>query len=543
MSTDLQGLAARGSAGIDVGTIMALTSAKEPMLRTPGVFRPGDDLYYTKENSMVQLPETRVKTGTDEISAQNKYWGSQSSFILPADKFVYGPIFAEFVLPEGTVENYNNVSETNICGVPAGWGFNCIESIEYTLGRTSSTSVSLSGYSNYMAAMLFSPNQETRNIIMASAGKTFIPNPTLYLNTSWGVYQRSRNSRSAIVPIHLPFSVIKQKIPFDTSTLDTPIKVTIRTKKKVDWWFGNAQNVIGRQFEEFNLIYKSMELSNKSIGLGELVKKNSLGRWLGYPYQLHTEDEITKKVALKNPSNSAKPNTYSVDLKNFINGDLTAIAIMFIRDIDHGTSLDPSRLVFERGNTTNAVTWGATNQLRKQSCYGIPVQNLKIYLNNNRLAVYNLENANEMFNTAIYDGGFMGTNTPMLKNVINSTKLGSATNKALTAADIVFGKDTVAPRSHVYCHFFTPKNPLEDEGEMQNVLRFPQNQMKLEFTIPQELGIGTSNLSSAGYGTYKMRFPANVPANSTNEETLHIKVFQLYNGVWTVEGGATKLYT
>lgn len=114
--TDLLGQnGTSGSSGAGDAAIRSIVGNKDPILQSVGRLTQGSRLYYTLDNSSVDLPEIRQRQGNARISATgNSAFGSRATFVINNTSFIQN-VWLRLRLPAPSA------SFTDV-GFAEGWG-------------------------------------------------------------------------------------------------------------------------------------------------------------------------------------------------------------------------------------------------------------------------------------------------------------------------------------------------------------------------------------------------------------------------------------
>lgn len=500
--TDLQGQLGQGASGGSGAGDMALRAMvgnKDPILQSVGMLTPGSRLYYTLKNSTVDLPEVKERLGDSIISPASRRFGSTQTYTISNNSFVQN-IWLQLRLPDAGGANWGG--SFNPVGVNEGWGYSCIESIQYNLGNSSIPNITLSGYGNFMLMAATSPDDNVTQAMIERGGNAW----AVYNN---GSYSNTPEEREATVFLRLPNTSMTQAIPIDTTVLNNTWTITVKFRPLEDWWWGYTASCLNPNFEVADMVLRQFTLSNPAQGLRNAVRFNA-SDFITLPFQSHTEYEQSVKVVQSDfntsPTSVAQA---SVNIQNFVSADLTVMYVMFIRDIDHHNNIDLSTYTT---NNMAAPKWGTADK-RKALCIGSPVRDFELVLNGQTIVYYPGDSMEAM-------------NQPMHKGVKGITiqaidAFPSAGERAQFVEDENYSRYT----SVIYKIMLAQENPFQPEGlRLQNTPRYTNMSMTLRFRPSGWIGDGDVY-------TYDMTRPEFV-ASGTAEETYHVKILQCYNSVF-----------
>jgi len=92
-----------------------------------GRLTEGSGLYYSLDNSSVDVPEIQQRQGNARISANSMIFGGRSNYVINNVSFLQN-VWLHLRLPR-CVAGFTGLSFAE------GWGYNCIRKISYTLGN------------------------------------------------------------------------------------------------------------------------------------------------------------------------------------------------------------------------------------------------------------------------------------------------------------------------------------------------------------------------------------------------------------------------
>lgn len=108
-----------GQSNAGDAAIRAIVGNKDPILQSVGRLTQGSRLYYTLDNSSVDLPEIRQRQGNARIPATgSKAFGSRATFVINNVSFLQN-IWLRLRLPKATADN---PAFTDV-GFSEGWGY------------------------------------------------------------------------------------------------------------------------------------------------------------------------------------------------------------------------------------------------------------------------------------------------------------------------------------------------------------------------------------------------------------------------------------
>ena len=198
-----------------------------------------------------------------------------------------------------------------------GWGYGSIRSINYLWGSSNVSQVQMSGQSVFQTVMQQCENAEKRSELLRLAGDVVL---------TAGVVPKA----DLLIP--LPWSTacsLMDKKPFDTNILNDPITIQIQ--------FNDARKIYGGDgvpptaFSIAEAILKQGEFTNKALSLRNSLMANP-SLMSAYPF-IHHQSFSPGKFTVVDPAN-----TVNIVLQSFINADLLAITIGVINDLSQNPS-------------------------------------------------------------------------------------------------------------------------------------------------------------------------------------------------------------
>ncbi len=195
--TDLLGVSGVGGSEVaGSAAVRAIVGNKDPILQSVGRLTEGSRLYYSLDNSSVDMPEIRQRQGNARISANTRIFGGRSNYVINNVSFLQN-IWLHLRLPQGQ-------ATFNGWAFSEGWGYNCIRKISYTLGNSSVSNLDKTGISNFMYAMSQGKNNEVQQNLLTAGGGYYVA------ETGANAGLQTASAREAMVFIRLPWCGTKQ---------------------------------------------------------------------------------------------------------------------------------------------------------------------------------------------------------------------------------------------------------------------------------------------------------------------------------------------
>ena len=208
----------------------AVLSTKRSILSALGTRY--NDLYYSAADSSVSLVECTFGY-QNVISLGSIQLGSTSQVNIPIDQFIQEVVlhvrlsFAGY--PQGTDPILYVPPDT---AVEQGYGYSLLNYINYTFGASSTTAITLTGPSMWMAVAAQCDMAEKRNKLWSLAGPVILGS-----NTSVAT---GPDALDAYITIPLPFSTACDKLPIDSTLLSNNIVLTFA--------FNQASSILPKGF-------------------------------------------------------------------------------------------------------------------------------------------------------------------------------------------------------------------------------------------------------------------------------------------------------
>lgn len=287
---------------------------KPALLNSPGVKL--HDVYYSSVNSTVEAAEVTYNVGRLTLTLPGLNFGSSGQVLIPNSSLL-GGIFLHLAMDLGGAANVTT---------PRGWGYAAIASINYQLGSSNANQQQLSGQSVLQLIDQQAGSEEKMSEILRLGGQEYL--------TPQGVVE-------ADLFLPFPWSTAcgkSQKLPFDTSMLNSPIYLTVN--------FNPANSFIGgsgvkpNAFTDGKIVCRQGDFFNKDMSLGPLIKRMPELIY-GYPF-IHHQSLVTQQLS----GTAGVP--ISVPLQSILNADLIGLSFGVLLTSDYSPS---------GGNTPNPFNY------------------------------------------------------------------------------------------------------------------------------------------------------------------------------------------
>ena len=223
-----------------------LLTNKKPLLDSLGTSY--NMAYYSQMNSENMLVE-QTFNWSQRFSLPGASFGDSSSILIPINQFL-GEMFLYVRLP-------NLVANQQLC---PGWLFAAIESINYQLGASGTTAVTLSGDSIWQCVAAEIDNEPRRSEVFRLAGLGL-----LTPNTSPSPGFQDIPKVEAMIPIPTCFSTMCERIALDTTLMTNNIQVTVAFKTS-DAIYSNI-GVRPTEFLTAQIVLRQGKLSDQAMSL------------------------------------------------------------------------------------------------------------------------------------------------------------------------------------------------------------------------------------------------------------------------------------
>ncbi len=292
--------------------------SKRSILSNPGT-KIDNTLYYSALNTTVQVSEITWTSGRFSQSLQSLNFGSTSTITIPNGSFLQN-VMLHLELPPLPA----NIS------IGRGWGFQCINSINFLLGSSNVPQISLSGQSLFQIIMAQCETTSKRNEVLALAGQE------LLTSTFPDIQPPITVNSAADLVIPLPFSGMAGKdhqLPFDTSLLQNPITIQINFNPGSTWIRGAAASGI-TAFAGASAQCRLGDMLNRDQGLKRIMQQDS-DLILGYPFMHYQAFQQGFTGVPLNPLVAGFNSTFvTINMLGFINADLCGIIFGCVKNSD-----------------------------------------------------------------------------------------------------------------------------------------------------------------------------------------------------------------
>lgn len=217
-----------------------------------------NDLYYHGLNSSASLVECTYSMGKYSTTLSSDGFGSTSNVQIPNQSFL-GECYLELVIED---------LKADVC-LSRGWGYAIIQEISYLIGSSNTSTITLPGESCFTAVMAQCSDAEKRSEVFNLAGQAQLGPIPLVTNgpTLGNVFNK------AYVLLPLPWSVMCDKIDFDTSLLSNNIIITIKFKQGSSIFGGSGVRPLKFQSAP-TITFRQGDLSNTNLSLKHTMMQN-----------------------------------------------------------------------------------------------------------------------------------------------------------------------------------------------------------------------------------------------------------------------------
>ena len=305
--------------------IMGYLASKRTSLSAPGTML--NSLYYDNYSSSVEAVECTFNTGRYINSLSSPTFGGSSTVILANNDFV-GEVYLHLELPNifGPTPSDPTAAQQTLS---RGWGYGCIASIQYLVGNSSSSQVSLNGQSMWAKIAMQCDTAERRSEFFRLGGEEYLA-PIMRVNASTGLLERDPDAViSADILLPMPWSSATGsngagKKAFDSSILSNPITITVA--------FDKAQSIYGgstlpypfpRNLNAASMIFRQGELRYKNMSLEGELKMNP-DKSLFYP-------DIFCSYVTPPVFQGSQTQPISLPIVGILNGDLLSMTVAVVR--------------------------------------------------------------------------------------------------------------------------------------------------------------------------------------------------------------------
>ncbi len=523
--TDISGYRAdHGSLGQDQGLseqLKRILTNKGPLLGAPGTVIE-NDLYYDVASSVVHPVEIQATFAKDRIACNNNVMGASPSVYIPSVYFA-GTVFWLPVLPN-VIWPTPAGTDADAFEAPEAWGYNCLESILVYMGASNIAQISISGKTNFMAALATCETDEKKKALLVGGGRYLRPGDpnsvlaaakagnSLFSSRNSGSYYAAidpaaaynENLRQAVVALRLPWTsmaVLEKKLSLDTRLSTQPIQITLNTKSRNQcFYIGSTLSAsFPSTWTSSTVQMWQEELSDKSLSVrNELLAMPQFN--VSYPFQYMQSIPFN----VLGPDNGTTAQPFTMNLTSLINADLTTMLFMVCWE-GSGKSLSRS----EPGG---------------QFCpmYGEFLTNMLLLLNGQPFFRFDADS---------YEFVSLAKQISDITYPINMPLSNASTNPKSPTGNLQMGgvEAAITMRNlpgHIYELNFSRLRSLIGESHLQNTGRFTNQTFQLQFNINRDIGY----------------LPTVAAADKTGY-VLHM--CYCYNGVYLCggDGGTTKLIT
>lgn len=305
--------------------MLGYLSAKRTSLSAPGTML--NSLYYDTAQASVEAVECTFNTGRYINSLSSPTFGGTSTVILANNDFV-GEVYLHLELDNiyGPTPSDPTAKQQTLS---RGWGYGCIASIQYLIGNSSSSQVSLSGPALWAKIAMQCDTAERRSEFFRLGGDEYLT-PVMRNNATTGIPERDPDAViSADILLPMPWSSATGsngcgKKAFDTSLLSNPITITVQFDKNTSIFGGSISPYpFPRALRSASMIFRQGELRYKNMSLEGELKMNP-DKSLFYPDIFCTYQ--TPAVFQGN-----RVNPVSIPLLGILNGDLLSLTVQVVR--------------------------------------------------------------------------------------------------------------------------------------------------------------------------------------------------------------------
>ena len=278
----------------DPSAQMLAVSDKRVHLNHPGSVVT--NIYYTKNNVTMQESQVTFEIGRYSQSLNSLNFGSQSTVVIPRDALLRN-CYLHFVLPPVVADQT----------LPRGYGYSLIDYVNYSLGSSNSSFVTINGQANLQAVMCEAGSSDKRNELLRLGGQQYV-NPTT-------------GNVEADVILSLPFSQAGCcKYPIDTNLLSSNITIQIKLVEANKIYGGSGAKPTSLLSAE--LICAQGHMANKALSLKTFLSMYPEERYI-YPF-VHKQSEVYDITATAGTQ-------VNQNLLSFLNADLLAISFVLVK--------------------------------------------------------------------------------------------------------------------------------------------------------------------------------------------------------------------
>lgn len=408
-------------------------ASKRTSLSNPGFLL--NSLYYSKYQSTVEAVECTFNTGRYVNSLSSPTFGGTSTVILANNDFV-GEVYLHLELP--------NIYPGQT--LSRGWGYGCIATIQYLVGNSSSSQVSLNGQSMWAKIAMQCDTAERRSEFFRLGGEEYL-SPIMRNNPTTGIPERDPDAViSADILLPMPWSSATGsngcgKKAFDTSLLSNPITITVAFDKNTAVFGGSTSpNPFPRVLAAAQMIFRQGELRNRAMSLEGEIKMNP-EMSLFYP-------DIFCTYQTPAVFQGSRTQPVSIPLLGILNGDLLAITVGVVR-----TSLLESQPLTSPANVNSAP---------------------------NKFQYDNIQDVRLLFNGQVM---FNAPRSSWKLFTAHSTPGAQFFHNSLITAGVTPGTFTSVPQDSYLLHIdFSQFRSTSFENHFANTWRIGNNTLTLQFT-------------------------------------------------------------
>ncbi len=303
----------------------AYLTNKHVLLNSTGT-KLGDN-YYNKYNSSASLVETTYVMGRYIQSLSSPIFGSTSTINIPNGSFL-GETYLHLELPQFPVVNTTpgaGYFPNGTWVLPRGWGYACIQQIQFLVGSSNAPTITISGESLLQIALAQCSTSEKRSQMINLAGQA--QNARQIPTTNEGAGLPLKVTADVLIP--LPWSTMCDKLDIDTSLLSNNITINITFKQRSAFMGGlgiTAASALDNtpfptSFSVAQMTFRQGDLANPALSLKRLMVENPS---MIYPYPMMHFQTFTRSFVGADYNAASKA---QISLQSFINSDL--IGIMF----------------------------------------------------------------------------------------------------------------------------------------------------------------------------------------------------------------------
>jgi hypothetical protein len=294
----------------------SILSNKRVALSNPGTKL--NDLYYTKENSTVDLVECTFSTGRFKQTLSSPVFGGSSQVNIPNGSFL-GTCYLHLELP-------TMVNATANLNVNRGWGYAAINNISFLFGSSNVSQLQISGQSIMHLLMSQSETSDKISEYFNLGGEATWPDSVGTPPNGPASYV----SADLLLPFPWSsFNALCSKKEFDTDCLRNPITINITFNPASSFIGGVADTAIAAyatQFSKAQITCRQGDLTNKDLSLG--TRLNMFPELMyAYPF-IHTQSFQSQSFTGVTAGNGSA----TVQLSQFINADLVAIVFSVVKN-------------------------------------------------------------------------------------------------------------------------------------------------------------------------------------------------------------------